>query len=50
MLNEVKFTLQQAMKAQKGSTLSLISALDAGVWLSPLLGRFTHGKEIRFPL
>jgi hypothetical protein len=28
----VKFTLEQAMKAQRGSTLSLTSALDGGGW------------------
>ena len=43
---KVKFTLEQAMNAQKGSrgitTRSLTSALDGGGWLTPCPGRFTH--------
>ena len=31
------------------SPLSLTSALDGGGWLTPLPGRFTPGKEIRYP-
>jgi hypothetical protein len=31
-------------------TLSLTSALDVGGWLAPRPGRFTPGKEIRYPL
>jgi hypothetical protein len=33
-----------------GSVLSLTSALDRGVWLTPRSGRFTPGKETRYPL
>jgi len=43
-----KFTPEQATKAPRGeysSTLSLISALDRGVWSIPRPGRFTPGKE-----
>ena len=29
------------MKAQRGSTISLTSALDGGGWLTPCLGRLT---------
>ena len=32
------------------STLSSNSALDWGAWLAPRPGRFTTGKEIRYPL
>ena len=32
------------------STLSLTSAPDRGRWLKPRLGRFTPGKETRYPL
>jgi hypothetical protein len=32
------------------STLSFTSALDGGGWLRPLAGRFTPGKETRYPL
>ena len=31
------------------STLSLTSALDGGVWLTPRPGRLTTGKETRYP-
>ena len=31
------------------STVSLSSALDAGGWLTPRPGRFTSGKETRYP-
>ena len=31
------------------STLSLTSVLDGGGWLRPLPGRFTPGKETRYP-
>jgi hypothetical protein len=48
MLQEVKGkgkTLEQATKAKSYSpTLSLISALDKGVWSTPLPGHFTPGK------
>jgi hypothetical protein len=30
------------------STLSLTSALDGGGWLSPHLGRFTPGNDLRW--
>ena len=46
---KAKFTLEQAMKAQKGSgyscTLSLTSALDGGVWPRSRPDRFTPGKR-----
>jgi rRNA maturation protein Nop10 len=32
------------------STLSLTSALDGGGWSTPRPGRFTPGKESRYPL
>jgi hypothetical protein len=32
------------------STLSLTSSLDGGVWSTPRPGRFTPGKETRYPL
>jgi hypothetical protein len=45
----VQFTLEQAMKAQRGSRgialLSLTSALDGGVWSTLRPGRFTPGKD-----
>ena len=31
------------------STLSLTSALDGGLWLTPRPSRFTPGKETRYP-
>jgi hypothetical protein len=46
----------KAMKAQRGeglrysSTLSLTTALDGGGWSTPRPGRFTSGKETRYPL
>ena len=47
---KVKFTLQPAMKAQWYSrTLPLISALDVGGWSTPRPGRFTPGKDTRYP-
>ena len=42
---DIEFTLEQAMKAKRGSTLSLTSALDGGGWLTPRPGRFIVGKE-----
>jgi hypothetical protein len=42
---KVKFTLELATKAQKGSTLSLTSALDGGGWSTPLFGCSTPGKD-----
>ena len=53
IMQKVKFTLAQAMKAQRGNggiALSLTSALDKGGWLTPSPGRFTPGKETRYPL
>jgi hypothetical protein len=46
---KVKFTLEQAMKSQRGSrgialTLSLTSALDGG-WSTPHPGRFTPRND-----
>ena len=47
------FTLLQATKDQMGSryssTLSLTSELDRGGWSAPRPGRFTPGKETRYP-
>jgi hypothetical protein len=44
-----KFTLEQAMKAQKMSRvialLFITSALVGGEWLTPRPGRFTPGKN-----
>jgi hypothetical protein len=49
-----KFTLKQVMKDKRGSrsisTISLTSALDEGGWSTPTPGRFTPGKETRYPL
>jgi hypothetical protein len=45
---KVKFTLEQATKAQRGSrgiVLSLTSALDGGEWSTPRPGLFTPGKD-----
>jgi len=47
---KVRFTLEQAMKAQKGGggnsyTLSLTSKLDGNEWSTPRPGRFTPGKD-----
>jgi hypothetical protein len=52
---KVIFTLEQAMKVQRGSkryssTLSLTLALDEDGWSTPHPGRFTPGKETRYPL
>jgi len=50
----VKFTLEQAMKVQRGSkgitTISLTSVLDVGGWSMPCLGHFTPRKETWYPL
>ena len=35
---------------QRIATLSLTSALDGSWWLAPRPGRFTPGKDIRYPL
>ena len=47
---KVKFTLEQATKAQRGSKgivllFFLTWALDGGGWSTPLPGRFTPGKD-----
>jgi hypothetical protein len=51
---KIKFTLEQATKAQKGSggiaLLSLTLALDGCGCSTPRPGRFTPGKETRYPL
>jgi len=53
-LPNVKFTIEQAMKAQRGyrstSVLSLTFALDGGGWLSPRSDRFTSSKQTQYPL
>ena len=41
---KVKFTLEQAMKAQTESSSST-TMLDGGEWSTPLSNRFTPGKE-----
>jgi hypothetical protein len=41
---KVKVFLEQVTKAQRGSTLSLTSALDGVGWSTPRPGRFTRGK------
>jgi hypothetical protein len=50
----VKVTLEQAMKAQKGSRvialLRLTSLQDGGGWSTPRPGRFTPGKKTSYPL
>jgi len=48
---KVKFNLEQATKAKRGSrviALSLTSALDGGGWSTPGSGRFTPGKKIQY--
>jgi hypothetical protein len=47
---KVKFTLEQAVKAQRGSRgiallFPLTSALDRGGWSTPRPRRFTPGKD-----
>jgi hypothetical protein len=48
-IKKVKFTLEQATKAQRGSRgvalLSLTSALDGGGWSTPCPGHFTPWKD-----
>jgi len=39
------YTLEQTMKAQRSSDLSLTSAPDGGGWSAPRRGRFTPGKD-----
>jgi spore coat protein U-like protein len=40
--------LEQAIKAQTVSTLSLTSAIDRGGWSTPRTAHFTPRKEIRY--
>ena len=41
----------EAQRGNRGSsTLSLTSALDGGGWLTPRPGRYTSGKESRYPM
>ena len=52
---KVKFALEQALKAQRGSTgiavfFPLTSAIGGGGWLTPRPGRFALWKETRYPL
>jgi hypothetical protein len=43
---KVKFSLEQSMKAQRGSRgLALTLALDGDGWSTPRPGRFTPGKD-----
>jgi hypothetical protein len=48
-VKKVKFTLEQAMKAQRGSggiaLVILTSALDGSEWTTPRPNRFNPGKE-----
>ena len=53
--NKSKFLPRTGHESPEGeqsysSTLSLTSALDRGVFLTPLPGRFNPGKETRYPL
>ena len=51
MRQKVKYTLEQAMRAELGSSASsLTSALVRGGWWTPRVVRFTPGKETRYPL
>jgi hypothetical protein len=50
LIIKVKITLEQATKAQRGSSgivllFSLTSALDGGGWSTPRPGRFTPRKD-----
>jgi hypothetical protein len=47
---KVQIALEQETKAQRGSPLSLTSGLDGVGGLTPRAGRFTPGKESRYPL
>ena len=51
---QVKFTLEQAVKAQWGAEVSLYSSFNLGdrwgSWLTPGSGCFTPGKKSRYPL
>jgi len=50
----LKFTLEQAMKAQRGSRVQMYSFFNHGArwggWSTPRPGHFTSGKETRYPL
>ena len=43
-------SLSKILQTLMFNTLSLTSALDEGGWSTPRLGRFTPGKETRYPL
>jgi hypothetical protein len=51
---KVKFTLEKALKVQRGIEVklysSLTSALDGSGWLTPHRVHLTPGKETRYPL
>ena len=51
---KVKFALEQAKKAQRVVEVQLYSFFNLGArwggWLAPRPGRFTPGKETRYPL
>jgi hypothetical protein len=51
---KVKFTLEQATKTQRGVEVWLYSFFNLGAngggWSTPRPGRFTPGKETRYPL
>ena len=46
--SSVKFTLEQAMTAQRCSSLSLTSALDGVRWSTQSLGHSASGKKTRY--
>jgi hypothetical protein len=47
---KVKFTLEQATKAQRGRCIAILfpstSTLDGGGWSTPCPGRFTPGNDL----
>ena len=48
--NFIEFSRRENIKTYSSFTLSLTSEPDGGGWLTPRLGRFTPGKETRYPL
>jgi hypothetical protein len=50
--NVCPITCHEGTEGEKrySSTLSVISALEAGVWSTPLFGRITPEKAARYPL
>jgi len=55
LLKSKKFTLEQTMKAQRGSRgIALLflfpSVLDGGGWSMPFPSHFTSGKEVWYSL